>query len=351
MKDTITLARELIRFKTIKDNPEELQRCISFVGSYLKHPNLIIKRFERNQKPSLVVTFEDTKSPEVFFCGHLDVVPALNEEQYEAKIDANFLYGRGSADMKTACAAFMNLFRKLAEQNEKPSIGLMLVTDEEIGGKDGCKYLLEEGYSCKFFISGELSDMKIGYEAKGLLLLKIKTNGKGAHSAKPWEGNSAIDLMRTSLSKIEELFEAPQKEEYQNTMIITEINGGEALNSVPAECTATLNIRFVPEEKPEIIIENIKLICPEIEVVLNEPSSQCSMENKYTKILSQLSGRGFIQTPEASDARYFSNKGIPAIIFGLIGKEMHGSEEAVNIPSLLEYEKIIYDFTKNNTYL
>ena len=65
---------ELIKFKTTAQNTNELKSIIDFVESYLKETNLVIKKYEKNNKFSLVATFKKTKHPKIFFVGRKETL-------------------------------------------------------------------------------------------------------------------------------------------------------------------------------------------------------------------------------------------------------------------------------------
>ena len=139
-KEEITaLLRKLVSFKTTADNPEELSKCIDFVKGFLPK-TLIVKKYVKNKKPSLVITFAKTKNPEIFFACHLDVVPAP-DSMFVPRIKGKRMYARGSYDDKGSAAALICLMRDFAKEGKKPSVGLILTTDEEIGEKTEWDFL------------------------------------------------------------------------------------------------------------------------------------------------------------------------------------------------------------------
>ena len=72
---------------------------------------------------------------------HLDVVQA-QDEQFEPQIKGSRMIGRGTSDMKFAVPVFFNVWDRLQSGREK--ILLAFTFDEEIGGKNGIGYLLDE---------------------------------------------------------------------------------------------------------------------------------------------------------------------------------------------------------------
>ncbi|MBW2970648.1 M20/M25/M40 family metallo-hydrolase, partial [Candidatus Woesearchaeota archaeon] len=196
MGEIVEITKQLIEFKTTSENPEELKKCIDFIEDYFKDMELFVHRFNSKKKPSVAVTLQDTKNPELFLAAHCDVVPADDSEFVPEEKDGR-LYGRGAIDNKASVAICMRLMKYYSQQNNKPNIGVMFTTDEEIGGKEGVNLLLNnEGYSCKFAIvmdGGE--NYNIVHRHKGSLHIKMVARGKGTHGSRPWEGDNAIEKL------------------------------------------------------------------------------------------------------------------------------------------------------------
>ena len=79
-----------------------------------------------------------TTGPLIVFAGHTDVVPTgpldkWHTPPFEPTIKDGMLYGRGAADMKTSCAAFITAIEEFfaAKPDHKGSIGLLITSDEE----------------------------------------------------------------------------------------------------------------------------------------------------------------------------------------------------------------------------
>ena len=182
--------------------------------------------------------------------------------------------------------------------------------------------------------------------AKGILSFDVKTKGVGAHSAYAWEGENAIEKMMDALKKINELFEKPQANTFKTTCNIATIKGGSAMNMVPENCQARVDIRYIPQEDSNQILNKIKQTCPQIQIdqALNEPACLCDEQNQYVQKLINLGAKGFLKKHGGSDARFFSKVGIPAIVFGPVGYNLHCENEYLEIPSIEKYQKIIEDF-------
>jgi succinyl-diaminopimelate desuccinylase len=234
----------------------------------------------------------------------------------------------------------------------------MIVSDEEIGGFNGTRYLIEDkGYSTDFAIAsepghGSMDTLNITIAEKGLLWLKIKTKGKSCHGSRPWLGENAIEKLMDKTWEIKKLFPETTKENrWKTTVNIGTIKGGDITNKVPDNAELTLDIRYTEETFIPEILKKIKTI-EDIEVeVLTQASMLINPDNvdsisNLKDIAQQISGKEvkLSKAHGASDMRFTSAKNIPSIIFGPYGKNHHGKDEYVSIQSLTIYYQALKEF-------
>lgn len=351
--DLTRLTCDLIAFPSTADHPDTLAAVINYVEQHAHSAGgLHVHRFEVEQKPSLMITLRDTHSPAVILNGHLDVV-AARAEQYQPVVRNGRIYGRGSQDMKGACAVLMRLMCDLAALPDPPDVGFMFVTDEEIGGFHGTNYLLEQGWRTGFFIAAEPTDLNICYAAKGMVRFDIILHGRPAHGSRPWEGVNPILLLRDGLQALERRFPTPREAVWATTAVPTVVHGGDTLNRIPETVTLALDIRHVPEETPDEIEEAVRACFPEARVTRNSTGGIPLMTDpddlhlaRLATSVERITGRqpAFYREHYGSDARFYSGAGIPAICFGPVGAGLHSDEEWVDIASLERLYLILRDF-------
>ena len=137
----------------------------------------------------------------LIFNGHLDVVPG-HPEQFTPRIDGGRLFGRGAYDMKAALAAMMLAVADLTGPLAGAQVELIVVPDEERAepGENCTQMLVRDGLRADFVVCGEPTDMRVGVQAKGVLMLRVDVPGTAAHGSTPWLGDNAvlraIDLFR-----------------------------------------------------------------------------------------------------------------------------------------------------------
>jgi acetylornithine deacetylase len=184
--------------------------------------------------------------PRVFLSTHMDTVPPfIAPTETDEKI-----MGRGACDAKGIIAAQIFAAEELRKQGIE-DIGLLYTVDEEqssTGAKVANEHPLAQ--KCEYLINGEPTDNDLAVGSKGAFRLKIKTEGKAAHSAYPEMGDSAIEKLLDILQDVRRT-EFPHDEFFgETTCNIGTINGGLKINIVPAEAEAGLLIRLTTDKEP-----------------------------------------------------------------------------------------------------
>lgn len=352
--EILELTERLVEFKSTNDNKEEIEACLKFIEKYFSGPEFSIERHSYEDIPSLVITFGE-KDPELMLHGHIDVIEA-SDELFDPERRDGKVYGRGTADMKAGVAALMQLMKDL--KDEQPSIGLMIVSDEEKGGFKGGKKLFEK-YSPEFAISAEPNNIE-GYldiitEQKGVLRLKISTEGLTAHGSRPWNGENAVENFMQKWLEVRELFSDHEDgEKWVTTVNLGKIRGGESTNKVPGKCEAWLDIRTAKEYPNSEVIEDIKDIKDlSVEVLSDEAMLSTDKDNKKVRSLEASAEKfeeecNVSRKEPASDMRHASREGVPAVVFGPEGYKAHAPDEYAVIDSLGDYYSIMMDFIEEN---
>ena len=355
MVDERILAERLISYDT--SSPEVLVAAAGFVKGWLESRDIEVHDHEHHGLPVLVAEVgpREGEVPCVVFHGHLDVVPGW-PEQFEPRVEGDRLFGRGAYDMKAALAAMMCTLKDVGQQ-DRVRVRFTCVPDEESEEIDerSTEDVVRRGLGGDFAITGEPTDLHIGVEAKGVLVMRIDVHGRSAHSSTPWLGDNAvlkaIDVFRaieslpfTRLSS--EMFNSP-------SLNLGRIQGGDALNKVPDLCTMAVDVRYLPGQDPAEILEEVRTI-PGIEVTRTFiwPPVTVSRTNPYVRALRNAvssSIRGEVMSvgrDGASDAASFIGAGIPAVEFGPEGAGHHGPDEWVSLSSLARYRRALGDFVR-----
>jgi len=354
--DERVLTERLVTYDT--STAEGLHAAAGFVKGWLEARDIDVEahRFGDLHALTAAVGVGGEKIvPTVVFHGHLDVVPG-HTDQFVPRIEGDRLYGRGAYDMKGGLAAMMCAAYDLAGQQDV-RVRLVIVPDEEsedieVRSSDD---LVRRGYVGDFAITGEPTNLHIGIQAKGVLAARMVVRGRAAHGSTPWLGDNAIVKAVDVFRRIESMpFSRESSELFDRPSInLGRIVGGDAPNKVPDACTMDIDIRYLPNQDPGDILEEIRAI-PDIEVkrTFIFPPAHVSRSNPYVRVLSEIAapqahGESVsVGRDGASDAVSYLRAGIPAVEFGPAGAGHHGPEEWVSIRSLARYRELLVEFAR-----
>ncbi|MFA5577266.1 MAG: M20/M25/M40 family metallo-hydrolase [Tissierellaceae bacterium] len=346
------LLKRLIEMDT--SELETANEAVEFLSSYLKDRGIEGKVIEFNGYKSYVASFGEGDRT-IVLNGHLDVVPG-DKSQFVPVEKNGRIYGRGSADMKAGCLAMINAAVELAKEPIGCKLMLQLVTDEENGGFNGTKNLVDLGYLGDFVICTEPTNLNIGVQSKGFMRVDIEFEGKAAHGSRPWEGHNAIEKAFGEYEKILKIPMLNEGSQYyeSSTVNLALIEGGDAYNKVPDKSLIGLDIRYVPSINPYKLIEELgKAVDGKVEMKLLGHAVNSSPEDSYIRwFVDTINSFGFPEQVSlygqhgSSDGRFFASKGIPVIEYGPKGDNWHGSEEYVEIESIFDLEEILKAFIR-----
>ena len=351
--DERALTERLISYDT--STPDGIRKAAGFVKGFLESRDIPVEELEVRGMPLLAATVGAGKSPRVVFHGHLDVVPG-HEGQFRPRIEGDRLYGRGAYDMKGALAAMMGAVQELRDAPDV-SIVFALVPDEESEEEvdRGTDFLIKNGFSGDFAITGEPTDLHIGVQAKGVLALRLSVGGTAAHGSTPWLGDNAIVKALDVFRAIESLpFARESSDLFDRPSInLGRILGGDALNKVPDSCAIDIDIRYLPGQDPaEIRTQIAELESVEVLAEFHRMPAIVRRDDPFVGVLSECASK-LVETETisvgrdgASDAICFIEAGVPAVEFGPNGAGHHGPAEWVSLSSLVLYRQALVEFAR-----
>ncbi|HZP55826.1 MAG TPA: M20/M25/M40 family metallo-hydrolase [Candidatus Saccharimonadales bacterium] len=355
----VTLLDTLVAFSTVDGDDGAMSGCFHFLQAHLRQNGMHIQNYEINGYHSLVATTRDTKSPKVLLQAHLDVVPA-KEEQFSLQVKGNKLYGRGVFDMKFAAAAFLRLAEDLGPNLSMYDFGIMLTSDEEVGGENGVKALLGKGYRANVCIlpdGGE--DWQIEAGVRGIWFGKLIAHGKPAHGAHPWEGDNAIVKLVATLNEIIPNFK--NRPEDMGTLTLTGLSAGMAINQGAGEAEASFDIRTVDKgtlSKMENIVNKAAAKNGvEVETVMLIQPFQNDLSNPYISSFMKIAADvikkpvGTVSSNGSSDARFFNDVGIPCVLTRPTGGLSHSDDEWLSRTDFKSFYAVIKRYIEENAQI
>ncbi|MGM5482919.1 MAG: M20 family metallopeptidase [Nanobdellota archaeon] len=329
---------------------ENANSNISLVSAYLDAYNIEYKTVEKENHKALL-----TPKTGIVFNSHVDVVPG-RENEFHPYERNNKLFGRGSADALGCAVSMIICAQELSKLNTP--VTLMIVSDEEVGGYYGTKYILDNEFdntslqNIKYTVVGEpTEEFGFSIREKGILRLTLDVFGKRTHPEKGIIDN-AIVTASNIINEVNSSSLLQKKDEHYEKMLHvnpTLISGGVASNIIPDKVTIEYDIRFaygISKDDILQIFENLKgKYNFDYNIIKSRSASYVNTENKYYKLLNNKAGNPEkIVTNGASDYSYFFEKKIPGVVYGVKGSNWHKEEEYVELDSMYSYIENLINF-------
>lgn len=274
MSKTLDLAKDLI---SRQSNTPLDAGCQDLMISRLEPLGFNIERMRFGDVDNFYAR-RGTTGPLLVFAGHTDVVPTGPVDKwhtlpFEPTIKDGMLYGRGAADMKTSCAAFITAIEDFvaAHPNHQGSIGLLITSDEEGVAIDGTVKVVEalkaRGEHFDYCIVGEPTSNKVVGDMikngrRGSLSGKLVVKGVQGHIAYPHLVKNPIHMVAPAIKDMVDT-EWDKGNEYfpPTSWQISNMNGGTgATNVVPGEVEILFNFRFSTASTEQNLKERVYAI-------------------------------------------------------------------------------------------
>lgn len=353
-KTLAEILADLVAFRTVSGEHQAASKCLKYADDYLAKRGMLVKRLEFNRFPSLVATTRPTKKPKLLLQAHIDVVSAP-DSCYKMHEKDGKLSGRGVFDMKFAAAVFLKVVDELQDQLAGYDFGIMLSSDEEIGGAHGVKALLAAGYGADVCVLPDAGKgWKIETSHKGCWIGRAVAYGTAAHGSKPWDGDNAIDHLVDALSEIRKLFKDQHPD--SDTLSTNKISGGAVVNQVADRAEATLDMRFIDDGSYSRLYKKMEAIAKRhdvsLETIRHMKVSSTDVDHAlvvpFARIAERVRGRPLerVRSLGTSDGRFFTEKNIPVILVRPDGGGSHGDDEWIDKKDLEKYYQVVKTYVE-----
>ncbi len=317
-----------------------------------------------------------TKAPVFCFAGHTDVVPtgnldAWNSDPFVPEIRDGKLYGRGSADMKTALAAMVVASERFVKKHptHKGSIAFLITSDEEGPSINGTVKVIEtleaRNEKMDWCLVGEPSSTnKLGDIVKngrrGSLNANLTVKGKQGHVAYPHLAVNPIHSFSKALTELcETVWDNGNEYFPATTFQVSNINSGTgATNVVPGTLNTLFNFRYSTEVTAEELkartleildrhhveyeiswtLSGLPFLTPVGELVNAAKSAILNV----TGVETELSTSG-----GTSDGRFIAPTGAQVLELGVLNATIHQINEHVNVDDLEPLAEIYEQILEN----
>ncbi len=338
--ETLDLLRGLIRIDT-SNPPGNETAAAALIQERLRRDGIDSEiLFSPSGRGNLIARLSGNGSKAaMILLGHLDVVPAEPSEwgfpPFGAEVADGMVWGRGALDMKGQVAMEVMTLLKIKREN-LPLAGdliLVLTADEEAGGEEGAKFLVENHWDkieARYLLNeGSVGVLKGGIHLypiqvaeKGVAWMRITTRGLSGHGSMPTDDNAVAklahavdqlasyrfpvrrtDVVALFLERVSKKLPFPEnlgaryffspvigpivqelaqrllaKERaisavLSDTISPTILQAGYKVNVIPAEASASLDGRILPGQTPEQFRQTVQeILGDDFEVTLTTSS-------------------------------------------------------------------------------
>ncbi|MGE5221715.1 MAG: M20 family metallopeptidase [Omnitrophica WOR_2 bacterium] len=388
-REIVELSQTLIQFPSVTACPSEridqVQRLAGFICDYLRFSGVPVHYYNHHRYPALLAQFPGMDSNQeslnqagdhfgVLLSGHFDVVsPDPDDSQFEPRLEGDYLWGRGAADMKTVVATCMVWMKdRLRVGPPFPPVRLALVGNEENGEMEpvGTPHLLkimaDEGIPQPGLLvagerTGEHGDElwgEICVQNRGVVRFDLVARGKRAHSG---VSGAQTDLSSRLLQARMDLSEI-----FQRYLTLKSPDGWQSQASFPFIQAGTpgiynmtadygilgVELRPIPQDPLDDLYLELKTYCTGHDFELQDRGAQagiaCDLDNPYLRKLMEAVRQVSGQEPRigrklpGTSAR-FAPAG-QGVVWGQTGIGPHTREERHYIPSILPYYQALHRF-------
>lgn len=387
--DQITFTQKLVQMPSLRGHEHPVQ---DFVFCELQARGFAMDRFNMDREaisaheggskfsddhsdaPIVVGIYRprEEKGRSLILQSHLDVVPEglhemWSDPPFSGKVEGDWMYGRGAADMKAGAAANIFALDALRRAGLQPAatVYVQSVVEEESTGNGALQTYLQ-GYSADAVLIPEPEDEMLVRANTGVLWFQVQVRGVPVHVREMGEGANAIDSVTRVMGALREM-EADwnadkanhpyfEQEEHPINLNIGKIEGGDWASSVPSWCTIDCRVSIYPGRSAEDAACEIRervaafaqndafLSNNPPQVVFNgfyaegyvlEPGSEAEAvlgrahEAAIGAPLKSFMTAGYL------DTRVYAlyNK-IPALCYGPVSRNIHGIDECVSLSSV-----------------
>ena len=364
--DVIELFKYMINSKSETPDDGEL---LDFIEEYLSDFTAI--RIDVEDVKNLFLYKKFGEGEHLCFAGHVDVVPAgegWDTNPYEAVEKDGFIYGRGTQDMKSGVAAFVQALKEVTSFDG--ILSLMLTSDEEGEATYGTVKILEflennDLLPNAVIVAEPTCEDKFGDAIKvgrrGSINGYITLRGKQGHAAYPEKSINPIhniaqvlhNMAGIDLDNGDEFF-SPSK------FVITDIRSGmQVTNVTPSHLDMMFNVRnttlTTQKEVTEFVEKSFKNLDYTLRLTQGSYPFKTDTNTKLVKNIDIAIEKVTGIKPKhstaggTSDARFIAPLGIDVIEFGVKNTHIHSTNERTTrkeVQDLYEVFKTLIDMWK-----
>jgi succinyl-diaminopimelate desuccinylase len=313
------------------------QRTLELVdiASESRHEAAILEHVAAELPPAFTVSHEpgewvlahQGQNPRLVLAGHVDTVPA--QGNFPGRLQDGTVHGLGAADMKGGIAVMLEIADRLGGAGPQagtiPTTLVFFAREELAVAHSPLRALFARapdllGAELAIMLEPTANTVQVG--CLGNIVATAEFDGVACHSARPWQGRSAIDAALPALRRIAD--RAPREAEvgghtFTEVVSVVGLHAGVADNVIPGRASARINFRYAPGRAAadaEAELRDLLGEAARVEIVSNAPSAAVPLGNRLVDALTDASGRPASPKIAWTPVAEFAAAGLDAINFG-----------------------------------
>jgi acetylornithine deacetylase/succinyl-diaminopimelate desuccinylase-like protein len=332
--EAVAILRNYIRINTSNPPGNEMEAA-RYLEGILVNEGIDTTVYEPAPRRANLMAIVRGKKAEksVILLNHMDVVPVEESgwtiDPFGGIIKDGYIYGRGAIDMKGKGVAELMAMLLLKRHHVplKRDVIFLATADEEIGGRWGVKWMLEqeprlkeaacvlnEGGCILLRQNGEVDHYEIATAQKVVAQFALKAHGKTGHGSMPHKDSATVKLIRAlnrlvewetpfmviplvkeyfaNLAKVKPAQEATSYQDIEkalfdpafaeaftknvqynamvrNTLTPTILKSGQKVNVIPSVATAVFDCRILPGTSGETFFDQLREVIDDDEIEIS----------------------------------------------------------------------------------
>jgi glutamate carboxypeptidase len=353
VNDIVALTTMLANYETPTSDKEHVDRLGQYLEDKLKSIGASVERFPREKVGDILLAKWNADRPgkPILFMMHTDTVwPLGTLASRPVHVEGDRLIGPGTWDMKGGIALVLSAIQGLWDRGEFPDrpVWTLFTSDEETGSFHSRELIEQLARQVGLCLVMEFAAPNSGLKTwrKGIAQYAVRIKGLSSHAGNaPEKGiNAVVELAHQTL-RISDL----ARMDIGTSVSVTVVHGGTAANVIPAEATASVDVRYLTKAESERIAQALQQLQPVLKGATIEVSQTTEprppMERDATMIRNYEQARAIAERlgfdlPEdgsggGSDGNLTAGIGVPTLDgLGPMGEGAHAAHEQVVISSI-----------------
>jgi glutamate carboxypeptidase len=356
--DLLTLLDKIVAINSYSHNSQGVAQVVQELSKYLPSSLTLESSTSLDDEVLWICRHGPANELPILLVGHLDTVFPPGSFDTGVVAHGPHLLGPGVADMKGGVTVIMGALWVLDRLGFLPQISLILALngDEEIGSPGSGPKLMELARTSRLGLVFECGGPKgsVVTSRRGLHRYRLEIRGAAGHAG-TYQGAKESAVLELAHQILQ--LEALNDPEGGMSLNVGLVKGGTAVNIIPAEAEAELEVRFFEEARGHEMEEKLRTMVKsplqsKLTMSLTKrherPAMACTpASSSLYQAVAQTGKKIDLQLPEearrgASDANLLAATNLPTLDgLGPVGEMDHSKNERILKNSLFQRVELL----------